>query len=171
MKSKEVRVGIAIFLLAFIFVFFVPIFPYKTPVVCPLGSHCLYIPSGTYNTGYDSLGLIVFNWGSSWSSGAQWPYYLPLPKVMISLETSLDQLTGGLGGLFLTVLPISLLAVALISPEIISGIRHLKLCRSADPKDHMERSVTKSGANREAAYRQKSQCFSSTTYLRTPYRV
>ena len=143
MKVRQIRVGVAIFLVIFLFVFFVPIIPYKTPVICPIGSHCLYVPPGTYNTGYDSLGLIVFKLGASWWSGAQWPYYLPLPSAMISLETSVDQLTGGLGSLFLAALPISLLVVVLISPEIVSGIRHLKSRHSTDPIEQIEMAVAK----------------------------
>ena len=134
MKPKQIRIVLQLSLIAFLFVFLVPVLPYRIPaMICPLPPGtglindwgCHPVPSGRYYTGYYSLGLVIFKWGALWNPPA---YY----SVM------------SIGGpaFLLTVLSVSLLSVLLMSPEIMNGIRHLTSNLNSDSKRHMELSYS-----------------------------
>lgn len=120
---SPVRRAIAAFVFSFLFIFFAPIVPYKILNDCAALPGCLVTsPHVAYFTGYNSIGLTVFKWGATWSS------YLSrysTPRMVINLSGTASVLTASEALLFL-VLPLSLLAIALISQDIVSGVRHLK---------------------------------------------
>jgi len=79
-------------------------------------------PSGYY-TGLNSLGLILFKGGASWSNFLS--YYSP-PLFVTNIAGSMGQLTA-FGALLLVAFPIVLSAVALILPEMRNGMRHVRI--------------------------------------------
>lgn len=117
------RRATAAFLLSFLFVFFAPIVRYKILNDCAALPGCLHLtsPHVAYFTGYNSIGLAVFKWGASWSNFLS--YYSP-PRIAINMSGSTSLLTAS-GALLFVLLPLSLLALAFISPDIIIGVRRL----------------------------------------------
>lgn len=144
---KLVRRTMAILLFSFLFIFFVPIVPYKILNDCVVLSGCPHLvsPHTIYFTGYYSIGLSVFKWGASWSGFLS--YYSP-PRIAIGFGGSISQLTA-LGALLIVVLPLSLLAIALVSPEIVNGVRRLMSnlhSRRANENTLLKQSLTYSEA-------------------------
>lgn len=137
--AKRIRIGIASILFGFLFVFFLPLIPFKIAVSCPACNS----PVGGYYTGYNSIGLEIFKWGASWQNFGQ---YYTVPVISVS---------GGVlsvgGVLFFLVLPASLIAAWIVIPELISGIRGFRLgfksiLTKAKERLNVKRQKTKSEA-------------------------
>ncbi|MDH2901802.1 MAG: hypothetical protein PXY39_12610 [archaeon] len=118
--AKTIRMGVASFLFSFLFVFFLPLVPFKIAVPpCIVSGFGCPEMSGSYYTGYNSIGSEIFKWGASWQNLGQ--YYVPP-----AISYNMSELTA-MGALFFIALPAILAGVWTISPEIIGGVHDLKL--------------------------------------------
>lgn len=62
--AKTIRMGVASFLFSFLFVFFLPLVPFKIAVPpCIVSGFGCPVMSGSYYTGYNSIGSEIFKWG------------------------------------------------------------------------------------------------------------
>ncbi|MDV3278541.1 MAG: hypothetical protein LYZ69_08805 [Nitrososphaerales archaeon] len=125
MRLKRLRIGIALILLGFLFVFFVPLVYDATMFQCAESSFvCLTNPSGL-----KSLGYALFHWGGAYSFGeagdSQLLGYAFLPEGYFSYPG-----TSGLtsfGVLLLVAFPITVACVGLLAPEIIRKSRVMRI--------------------------------------------
>ncbi|TMI13866.1 hypothetical protein E6H33_09510 [Candidatus Bathyarchaeota archaeon] len=144
MQLRTLRLGIALTLALLIFIFFVPLVPYRTQAVCSSSFSCPLTPVSGFYTGYNSLGLLFFHWGASLGTSFGDATYTP-PIVMTTLGGSPggspSQLTAFGVSLFI-LLPIALLIATLLSPEewriLSAGFSYLQRLRhhsETNPED------------------------------------
>jgi hypothetical protein len=88
---RTFRVGIALVVALLIFIFFIPLIPYRAWVICS-SEFCQLIPVGGAYTGFNSAGFLFFHWGASLDTSFGVATYVP-PVVMMTLGGELTQLT------------------------------------------------------------------------------
>ena len=126
MNSRALRFGVVIVLSAFVFVFFVPILPF-TQVVTPTCSapgpggisFCSAMPWGGSYSGYQAIGFLLTGWGatySGWLGG-----YVP-PPISFDFGSGYSTLTAE-GVVFSVLLPIAVVSIWLLSPELVKSSR------------------------------------------------
>ncbi len=111
MQLRTLRLSVVLIVAALVIIFFVPLVPYRIQEVCP-SFFCGLIPSGGFATGFNSLGLLFFDWGASLDTSLGWITYVP-PIISI---TRGDVLTA-FGVWIFVLLPIILLMPFLLLPE------------------------------------------------------
>lgn len=115
--AKIIRIGVALVIFSFLFVFVLPLIPFKIAVPPCTGSAPILFGCpdqvGGHYSGYNSVGLLLFKWGASWQNGQG--YASPF-------------VTGSSipGLLFIILLPSMLAGIWTMSPEIIDGMHSLK---------------------------------------------
>src|SRR5260370_41699474 len=98
-----------------IFIFFVPLVPYRTQAVCSSSFSCPLTPVSGFYTGYNSLGSLFFHWGASLDTSFGDATYTP-PTIMTTLGGYPSQLTAFGVSMFI-LLPIALFIATLLIPE------------------------------------------------------
>ena len=130
MRSGNVRLGLVVFLVGFLFVFFLPLLPFThvvTPACSPPGqggmSWCTDMPFGGSYSGYQSIGHFLAGWGATyadWLGG-----YVP-PAISYDLGGGYSTLTA-LSVTFSVMLPIAIACVWLLAPEIVKTSKILRM--------------------------------------------
>jgi hypothetical protein len=116
---RRLRIGIAVSLVGFLALFFLPLIPFTRMIHASCVFSCAPIPSGGAYSGYDSIGYLMTGWGaiySGWMGG-----YIP-PVVSYDLSGELTTLTG-FGALLAIVYPIAVGCVGMFGPEIVKWSR------------------------------------------------
>jgi len=131
LQFRTLRLGIALTVALLIFIFFVPLVPYRTQVVCSSSFSCPLTPVSGFYTGYNSLGSLFFHWGASLDTSFGDATYMP-PSIWIIIGGSLSQLTAFGVSMFI-LLPMAVFIATLLIPEelrvIAAGLSHLRRWR------------------------------------------
>lgn len=124
MNLKRLRIGAALVLCGFLFIFFVPIVYDATMFQCRAGGLlCLTNPSGI-----KSIGYTFFHWGGAYSPGGagdpQLAGYTFLPEgYFVLLGTNLT----AFGVLLFVAFPIAIACVGLVAPEMVKKSRATRI--------------------------------------------